>query len=121
MRPLCFYHAFAGERVPYRLVFQAGGVAAGDDGVSQVEMIAMGVRKLGDEDVAARQLVGGAGNAGDRLQQGQGAQLQGIELGGILSRRHPWPEKKAAGPYSPAAFRKSSQIVLGISAGGNRH
>jgi len=51
-------------------------------------MVAMGMGKLGDDRVALGRRAGRTGNLRDRLQQGEGAQLQGIELGGIGFRRH---------------------------------
>ena len=63
MRPFGLDHAFAGKRIPHRLVFQARGVAAGNGGIAQMEMVAMGMRKLRNGDVAIRQPAGCAGNA----------------------------------------------------------
>ena len=51
-------------------------------------VVVMGMGKSGDGGVAIGRRLGRIGNLRDGLQQGQGAQLQRIELGGIGFGRH---------------------------------
>ena len=81
--PFALDQAFAAKGVPNIFIFQAGGVAGGNGRIAQMKMIAMSVRKLGDGGVAFGRGIGGTGDLRNRLQQGEGAQLQGIELGRI--------------------------------------
>src|SRR6185312_945728 len=112
MRPFRPRQALAAKRIPHRFIIKAGGVLAIDHGVAQMEMIAMGMGELGDRDFAFRRGHGRTGQPGDGLQQGQGLELQGIELGGIVFGRHGGPGKETAGPYSPAALLQICPKVL---------
>ena len=88
VRPFCPDHAFAAEGVPNHLILKPGGVTAGDGEITQMEMIAMGVGKGGDGDIAFGRRRRGIRNLSDDLQQGQGLELQRVELGGIGFRGH---------------------------------
>src|SRR5437763_9104218 len=96
------------------LIFQPGGVAPHHRGVTKMKMIAMGVGKLGDGGVAFRRRIGGAWDLRNRLQQSEGAQLQGIELGWIDFGRHgtTWKHLKGKrpGPYSPGRFQAKRHL-----------
>ena len=74
-------HPLALERGPDRRVAQSGGVARGDDRLAQMKMIAVRVGQAGQDDAAC--FFAGAGIVGQPrqlLQQGQGLQLQRIEV-----------------------------------------
>jgi len=110
MRPLRPDHTLTAKRVPHRFIFQACRVAAGDRGIAQMEMIAMGVWKLRDRDMTIGFEFASLGKARDGLKQGQRAKLQRIELGRIGLRRHRVLQKKTAGPYrSGRAMTKSAK------------
>ncbi len=92
MWPVCSGHAFAGECIPHLLIEKPRRIAAAHHGIAQMEMIAMRRRKTLDGRLSRT----GAShrairNAGERLQQRQGAQLQRIELQRILLGRHSVP------------------------------
>ena len=83
MRPFGFYHAFAIERVPHRLVFQAGGVAARDGGIAQMKMIAMGMGELGDDDIAVRRRLEAPGMRAIACSRVSVRSCSGLSLAGL--------------------------------------
>src|ERR1700679_2976387 len=86
--------ALALERMPHRLVCEAGRVLARDNGVAEMEVIAMRLREARDRRVAALRLR-------HRLQERQRAQLQRVELQRIVPRRHAFPRAYPATAPGP--------------------
>src|SRR5580765_6763437 len=72
---------FARQRIPYRLVEETRRIPAADHGIAEMEMIGMSLWKSTDGDLArSGPLIGRFGKTRERLEKGQGAQLQRIEL-----------------------------------------
>src|SRR5438132_6517163 len=84
------YQPLAFEHRPYRRIAQPGGIARGDQGIAEVKMVAMRIGQAGDDGTVG--LLAGprmAGKACKLLQQGQGLELQRVEIEGVLLRCHP--------------------------------
>ncbi len=81
IRPGASRQSLAGQRIPHGFVEQARGVAAADDKVTNMEMIRVPARKMPDRVFAlGRSRISCTRDPGERLQQRQRAQLQGVEL-----------------------------------------
>ena len=114
------------KRVPYRLVVEAGRVLGGDDGIAQMEVIAMRLREAGDRDFAVGLAHGGIGKARQpcskvRVRSCSGLSLSGLDFGGIgiLVRGRPaWRVRHgpAAQPQK-AASSTSGRPARAIRAG----
>src|SRR5215469_6819080 len=92
MWPVGAGDALALKSVPDLFVVEAGCIFRRNDGIAEVKMIAMRLRKLLDGDFAvARTCAGNAGDPSERLQHRQRAQLQRIELQRIQLRCHAIP------------------------------
>jgi hypothetical protein len=77
------------ERHPHRAVLQAGGVLGHDHRTTQMKMIAMRRRRAADQEIAILALgTAVVGNTRQRLKQGQGLELQMVEIERVVFGRH---------------------------------
>jgi len=89
VRPVGARQSAAFERVPDILDVEAARIFGRDDESTQMEMLSMRLGKPLDGHLAgARAFAHRGWVARKRLQHGQRAQLEGIELQRILSERH---------------------------------
>ena len=80
---------FAYKRIPHHLVEESGRVLAADHCIAEMEVIGVGTRKASDGDFARfGALLRRVRKVSERLQNGEGAQLQRIELARVLSGHH---------------------------------
>src|SRR5712692_5906453 len=87
LRKLRADEALAFERGPYRGVVQTGRVARGDHRLAEMKTVAVRIGQFGDRDAAALVLRGRLpGDARQLLQQGQGLQLQWVEIERVVFR-----------------------------------
>src|ERR1700730_14317991 len=83
------YQPLAFERRPYRRIAQPAGIARSDQGIAEVNMVAMLMGAAG-ADGAVWLLAGPriVGKARKLLQQGQCLELQRVEIERVLLGRH---------------------------------
>jgi hypothetical protein len=81
--------ALALEHGPHRRVAQAGRVARGNHRLAEMKMIAVRIGQFGDREPARLVLRGRfPGESAQLLQQGQGFELQRVEIERVAFRRH---------------------------------